>query len=98
MFWGLNPKTLEPFFDAFRIKQERENELRSSEIDISAWNIGVYIRDAIVSAFNKSAQYPKEPLSIQKNKTEAMTAKDHADNFREFLKHYKRAPVKGGEK
>ena len=72
--------------------------MRSSEIDISAWNVGLYVRDAIVSAFNKSVSYPKEPLSLQKGKAEQMTAKDHADNFREFLKHYKRPPVKGGEK
>lgn len=93
-FWSLNPKTLEPFIEAFRLRTKRENELKTSEIDISAWHIGLYVRDAIVSSFEKTAKFPVEPYSVAQNKEEHMTAKDHADKFREFLAHYKRPAVR----
>jgi len=89
---------LRPFFDAFRLRIEREHEQRSSEIDIIAWSVGRYVREAVVSSFNAKAKYPVEPMTIHKHRMEQMTGKDHADQFREFLKHYKRPPVKGGEK
>jgi len=79
------------------MRMDRENEAKSSEIDITAWTIGFYVREAIVTAFNSSARYPTEPASVRKRKVEQMTPKDHADQFREFLKHYIRPPVKGGE-
>lgn len=99
MFWGLNPRTLKPFNEAFRMRMERESEAKSSEIDITAWSVGLYVQRAIVAALDKNVEYPGEPLSIQKKKTESMTAKDHANEFRNFLAHYKRPPVakQGGE-
>lgn len=76
-----------------------ERDRKSSEIDILSWKIGEYVFDAIVSAFNRSARYPSEPYSITREKRERMTSKDQANEFREFLKHYKRPMVvtKGGE-
>ena len=94
----MNPKTLQPFKDAFRLRLNLENELKSSEIDVTAWHIGLYVRSAIASVFNRSATYPTSPLSLTQTNEEQMTGRDHADRFREFLKHYKRPPVKGGEK
>lgn len=78
---------------------EREAEAKSSEIDIAAWSVGLYVRSAIVAALDSKADYPEKPLSVQKKETDSMTAKDHAEQFRAFLKHYKRPPVakKGGE-
>lgn len=72
---------------------QRETEARASEIDISAWRVGAYIREAIVSSFNAKAKYPVEPVSIQAERAERMTGKDYADQFRNFVAHYKRAPV-----
>ena len=81
------------------MRMEREAEAKSSEIDIAAWSVGLYVRTAILSAVDAKIEYPAEPLSIQKKKAESMTSKDHADKFREFLRHYKRPPVakQGGE-
>ena len=81
------------------MRMEREAEAKSSEIDIAAWSVGLYVRTAILSALDAKIEYPTEPLSIQKKKTDSMTSKDHADKFREFLRHYKRPPVakQGGE-
>lgn len=76
---------------------ERENELKISDIDITAWHIGLYVRAAVVSAFNSNSEYPETPGSVSRRNAEQMTAKDHAQKFREFLQHYKRPPVKGGE-
>ena len=77
---------------------ERENESKILDIDVTAWNIGLYVCRAIVAALDKNVDYPDQPGSIQKKKTEAMTSKDHAEQFRNFLRHYKRTPRKGGEK
>ena len=98
LFRNLNPVTIKPFYDAFNMRREREIESRASEIDITAWKIGAYVREAIVSSFKASARYPEQPYSITAHKINSMTPKDHADNFREFLKHYKRPDVKGGER
>ena len=88
-----------PFDEAYRLRMEREAEAKSSEIDIAAWSVGLYVQRAIVAALDKNVEYPGEPLSIQKKKADNMTASDHADQFREFLRHYKRPPVakQGGE-
>lgn len=98
LFWKLNPNTLRPFEEAYRMKAEREIKQRASDIDITAWSIGMYVRTAIISALDSHTQYPNLPATLQKKREEQMTAKDHAENFREFLRHYKRPPVKGGEK
>lgn len=99
MFWGLNPRTLEPFNEAFRLRMEREAEVKSSDIDITAWSVGLYVQRAIVAALDSKVEYPSQPLSIQKKQADNMTAKDQAEQFRTFLKHYKRPPVakQGGE-
>ena len=86
------------YYDAITMRKKYEREMKSSEIDITSWKIGAYVHEAIVSAFNRDAKYPTEPYSVTKDREERMTGKDHADNFREFLKHYKRPPVvSGGE-
>lgn len=61
--------------------------------DIQAWRIGAYVREAIVSAFNKSAQYSSEPMTIAQKKSAQKTSRDAADEFRAFLAHYKRPSV-----
>jgi len=55
LFWTLNPKSIKPFIRAFELKQEHENQI--------AWLQGMYIRLAIISAFNKEAKYPSKPLT-----------------------------------
>lgn len=95
VFWTLNPNTLAPFFSAYNLKMSRENESKISEIDIAAWNIGLYVRSAIVAAFG-GGKYPTEPASVQQSKP-ALTSKEQADEFREFMRRYKRPGRKGGE-
>lgn len=81
------------------MRLEREAEAKSSDIDITAWSVGLYVQRAIVAALDSKAKYPEKPLSIQEKQTDTMTGKDHAEQFRAFLKHYKRPPVtkQGGE-
>lgn len=60
LFWTLNPKSMKPFVKAFELKQEHENQI--------AWLQGMYIRLAIISAFNKESKYPNKPLTDEKKK------------------------------
>lgn len=71
------------------MRKEEENMAN----DIQAWRIGAYVREAIVSAFNKSVQYPSEPMTIAQKKSAQKTSRDAADEFRAFLAHYKRPSV-----
>jgi hypothetical protein len=60
LFWTLNPKSMKPFVKAFELKQQHENQI--------AWLQGMYIRLAIISAFNKESKYPNKPLTDEKKK------------------------------
>lgn len=56
LFWTLNPKSLIPFVEAFKLKQQMQ--------DVFAWEIGAYVRDAIASNFSKTHKYPHQPHSM----------------------------------
>lgn len=71
MFWSKTPKTIEPYFKAYEMKQKRQE----TENDVMAWKIGVYICNAIRSNIfvtglaDKDTQkqlpkYPEKPYSI----------------------------------
>ncbi len=68
LFWTLNPKSLTPFVKAFRLKNKRE--------DYMMWSLGLYIRSAIASNFNKSAKYPQKPFSDSKEENTAEKMKE----------------------
>lgn len=55
LFWTLNPESLQPFVKAFSLAQKNE--------DRKMWQQGMYIKLAVVSAFNKEAKYPVTPFS-----------------------------------
>lgn len=57
LFWRLNPKTIKPFFKAFRLKQEYD--------DLVSWQNGMYVRLAVASLLDKKAKYPERPLSMK---------------------------------
>lgn len=54
-FWELNPKTLEPFIEAF--------SLRNKYNDSQMWTLGQYIQLAIASCMSKKAKYPAKPFT-----------------------------------
>ena len=64
-FWTLNPRTLKPFIEAYKIKQE--------VLDEEMWRMGIYVHEAVgvvlANAFAKKtakkAEYFKEPLLKQ---------------------------------
>lgn len=64
VFWRLNPKKLEPYIEAERLKTKERN--------FYAWLDGFYVNEAfavvIANAFgkkgSKKAEYPKEPHEI----------------------------------
>lgn len=59
LFWHLNPRKLEAFFEAYKLKAKEDASLQDS----FAWLQGVYIRDAILSCFGKT-NYPREPKGL----------------------------------
>lgn len=87
-FWALNPRTLQPFVDAFNIRLQREVEMTQREMDVLAWRIGLYVNHSIVTAFNSNAKYPKQPLSIEAEQERTMTPADHAARFKAWAERH----------
>jgi hypothetical protein len=58
LFWTLDPKSLAPFIKAFVLKQKYD--------DTCSWQLGMYIQQAIVACFSKSAKYPTKPMTSDK--------------------------------
>ncbi len=67
LFWTLNPKTLEPFIEAFKQRQIAKRD----EINLSAWLNGAYVANAISACFGKNGQYPSEPITLNNTKEES---------------------------
>lgn len=61
LFWKLNPKSLQPFFEAYKEKQEDELD----KLNFQGWLNGVYIQRAIGSALSKKNKYFSEPINIK---------------------------------
>jgi len=57
LFWTLNPKSLSPFIKAFKLRREYDSAL--------AWELGVYVKLAITSSFNKGSKYPTAPFGSE---------------------------------
>jgi hypothetical protein len=55
----LNPRRLEAFYEADRLKKEEE----AKNLDYMAWMIGSYVKAAIASSISRSISYPEHPLS-----------------------------------
>lgn len=82
IFWHLNPKRLKPWQRHF----EYSEQLRKDDDDYRAWLIGLYVREAIGSAFNgNKSPYPKEPMTIaQMREEQAEANRAAADKFAAF--------------
>lgn len=77
LFWTLTPKSLEPFFKAFELKQENE--------DMIAWQHGVYIQMAVASTLSDKVTYPKEPISVTNKKREQITPMTKVEKLKEIM-------------
>ena len=73
LFWTLNPKKLQPFFEAEKIKQEQKYK----DINYTAWLNGMYVASAISACFSKNTKYPEKPYEAKKEE-ENWT---HAERF-----------------
>lgn len=82
-FWEMTPKDLIPFVKAFSL--ERKNE------DIKAWQLGCYIKLAIVSSMEKSVKYPNSPIfskEPEKEKPKELTDEEKMNRIKQnFLNH-----------
>lgn len=57
LFWRLNPRKLQAFFEARRQKVKEDVHLHDS----FAWLLGTYMRDAFLSSISKNSSYPRNP-------------------------------------
>lgn len=57
LFWTLTPKSIQPFYKAFSLRQKHDDEL--------AWQQGAYIRMAIASTISDKQKYPSKPMSAK---------------------------------
>lgn len=72
-FWTLNPHTLKPFLEAYKLKQKMMDE--------QMWMMGAYVHEAVgvvlANAFAKKtakkAEYMKEPLLRKQQSTQELT-------------------------
>lgn len=66
-FWELNPKIMLIYQDEYLKKLEKE--------DYNAWTLGLYVRTAIASCFDKKTEYPNKPFS-EKQKEESISPEE----------------------
>lgn len=49
-----------------RIKAyQEEKQYKAKEIEYQSWLTGLFVRSAIVSAFNKQCKYPDNPVGVE---------------------------------
>lgn len=59
--------------DIVKYKMETFNAMQEVEVmklDVLAWYTGMYVKEAIGSAFSKNYRYPQAPMSKKKAKTQ----------------------------
>ena len=61
-FWKLNPRIMSIYQDAYNKRLQEKYE----DLDYAAWLNGMYVMNAIGSAFNKNSKYPEAPISKSK--------------------------------
>lgn len=89
VFWGLDPKTLEPFTKAFRLKMELQ--------DSTNYQLGAYVRLAILSSMEKKVKYPKAPIFTERKKnSNTMTAEEIRNKMMQTMKTMNRRLKRGG--
>lgn len=60
LFWTLNPKKLESFFEAYRLKIKEQITMQDS----FAWLQGTYVREALMDAVRGKNNYPRQPRGL----------------------------------
>lgn len=61
VFWGLNPKIMNIYQEAYR----KDLEERQQVIDYEAWLHGQYQMMSIGAVMSKKCKYPKRPITMQ---------------------------------
>lgn len=86
-FWYGEPNLLWIYEKAYSEQQELSIERKRHEMNTQAWFDGLYIRKAIVSAFNKAATYPMKPETLPKSeKADDLTPEERAERDAELIK------------
>jgi hypothetical protein len=70
-FWYEDANLLWAYRKSYLSRLETESKVRAQEILDTAWITGMYVREAIVSAFNEKAKYPDKPKTIAEQEDDA---------------------------
>lgn len=84
LFWHLNPAKMQPFKEAYRKRQEMNNQF--------AWMQGLYIQNAVGSLFSNNSKYPDRPLDLFESNESALSPEEE---FKVWIEVYN---AKFGEK
>ena len=79
-FFGLNPRIMYAYQDAYIEQKKQEIKL----LDAAAFYNGLYVQQAVAACFSKKAKYPKQPLSVAQN---AKPLSD-AERFKMWVQEY----------
>lgn len=82
-FLHSTPHDVNVFIDAYNKKQENEIRL----LELSAWKNGLYVLEAIATAFDEKHTYPENPLlkEQRQNEIEKGEQKSEEELNQEFL-------------
>lgn len=69
LFWTLNPRKLKPFQKAYSQRQK----IKYEEMNYRAWINGLYVQNAIGSAFSKRGKYPDKPFRFNESINEKVS-------------------------
>lgn len=67
-YWGGDPEMFSYFMEAHITKTTEDTKQKQLEADILAWRVGMYVLNAIGTAFSDkrhSVKYPKQPFAVE---------------------------------
>jgi len=84
VFFTLNPNTLRPFEEAYKIKCRED----ADAMNYSSWLIGRYVCASISACFGRGRKYPEEPFKRRDEEDENGYVLTDADRFKAFALAY----------
>lgn len=81
-FWFGKPSRFQSYIAAYKLRLEREEEIKASLIDYQAWLTGLYVHNAVGvvlgNAFSKGrkAKYVEEPISFKQRRQKSIEAEE----------------------
>lgn len=84
-FWNGKPSWFLSYIEAYRLRQERQEEVDSVLVDYQSWLTGLYVYQgvqvALANSFSKKshAKYVKEPISFKQKRENSKETKEQEE-------------------